>query len=400
MKKSGVRLAAAVMLGGAILALTSCFYMPGVSGKPAKAGINISRSLLPANVSSVALIVGGPGMGTIAAQYPVGTTSATLTVPSGAARTFTVLASTPSVTFRDEVTVDLAPGEAKEVGLSPRLFASQILVPDSMNGRVVQVSDMQGAGWQEQTGMQNPSDVDFDSQGRIYVACAYSIQQMDDIQSGTSNTVSAVSERGVVSIAVDRTNDLLYWSDSQGYLWRVPVPLGEVNNPEPVNLGSPGEGGVYATAIAADSDGSLYVADSTTLEIVKINPNPDPANPTIMVSYSGAPGGIPIKSPSDILANGDGVYVIDSGNSRILHLTRNLGFVDSISGHGSDSFLGPARFVAILNKPITVIDEEPYTNQGNRLVSFNDMTGAGWMTYEPQIEGADQFVFFYQNNVP
>gem|GEM_PF-5659116 len=56
--------------------------------------------------------------------------------------------------------------------------------------------------------------------------------------------------------------------------------------------------------------------------------------------------------------------------------------------------------MAVLNNPITVIDETPYTNQGNRLVSFNDMTGAGWMTYEPQINGVDQFVFFFQNNVP
>ena len=124
MKKSGVRLAAAVMVVGAFLALTSCFYMPGVSGRPAKAGISIGRSLLPANISSVAVIVGGPGMQPITVRYEPGTTSTTISVPSGVARTFTVLANTQSVTFRDDATVDLAQDEAKQIDLAPRLFAT------------------------------------------------------------------------------------------------------------------------------------------------------------------------------------------------------------------------------------------------------------------------------------
>jgi hypothetical protein len=52
--------------------------------------------------------------------------------------------------------------------------------------------------------------------------------------------------------------------------------------------------------------------------------------------------------------------------------------------------------VAILNKPITLIDEVQY-NQGNRLVSLNDMTGAGWTIYEPTNTGLDEFVFYYNN---
>jgi hypothetical protein len=38
--------------------------------------------------------------------------------------------------------------------------------------------------------------------------------------------------------------------------------------------------------------------------------------------------------------------------------------------------------VAILNKPITVIDEAAGSGPGrDRIVSFNDMTGAGWTAY-------------------
>ena len=79
--------------------------------------------------------------------YPVGTTSVTLTVPSGVARTFTLLANTPSVTLKRNVTVDLAPDETKEIGLTPTLSDTQIIVPDYHTNRLVQISDMHGAGW-------------------------------------------------------------------------------------------------------------------------------------------------------------------------------------------------------------------------------------------------------------
>ena len=59
----------------------------------------------------------------------------------------------------------------------------------------------------------------------------------------------------------------------------------------------------------------------------------------------------------------------------------------------SQKFLGPERFVAILNKPITVIDEDSSVG-GDKLVSFNDMSGAGWKTYGSAGIGQDQFNFF------
>ena len=44
-------------------------------------------------------------------------------------------------------------------------------------------------------------------------------------------------------------------------------------------------------------------------------------------------------------------------------------------------FYGPTRFVAILNRKITLIDEDDSFATYSKLVSINDMNGTGWETY-------------------
>jgi hypothetical protein len=148
------------------------------------------------------------------------------------------------------------------------------------------------------------------------------------------------------------------------------------------------------TGIAVDSDGFVYVANSSSSypasTILKINPNPV-SSPTLVASSSFV-----FSNPWDVLVNGDYIYVSDPAAStpQIVRLSKNLDSAVSFSGPASDSFLGPERFVAILNKPITVIDE-PTSSGTNRLVSFDDMTGAGWTTYGTLSgSGTGQFMFF------
>jgi hypothetical protein len=385
LKSSGAKLAAVGILCAASLLFSGCFYVPMTpGGGPARATIAVP---LPPNVMSIALIVGGPGMDTITNQYPAGTTSATLTVPSGLARTFTLLENTPSVTLIGETTVDLAPGETKNIALTPTAGASQIIAPDNYKSRLTQISDMSGTGWTTLS-ITGAYDVDFDDQGRIYVSTGGSIVQYGDITG--YNPVTIASGTGTYRpLALDRARGLLYYTGTDGagaptlFRKQVTPTLGTVEDSIPLTsvIASPAVAG-----IAVDSDGFLYLANYPPAIVLKIDLSTF-TSPGVVKSYSGGM----LSSPRDVLINGSYVYVSDYVGKQVVRLTKDLQWVDSISGQGSDSFLGPQQFVAILNKPITVIDE-PGSGSGDRLVSFNDMTGAGWQTYSGP--PTDPFMFF------
>ena len=94
-----------------------------------------------------------------------------------------------------DATVDLAPDETKEIVLTPTLFASQIIVPDLANNRIVQISDMHGTGWTAVSGIY-AYDVDFDDQGRVYVANNSSpngIIRMNDITDTSLTALAGVT---------------------------------------------------------------------------------------------------------------------------------------------------------------------------------------------------------------
>ena len=112
----------------------------------------------------------------------------------------------------------------------------------------------------------------------------------------------------------------------------------------------------------------------------------DPKSPVEVARYKGS-----LSIPWDVMVNGDFVYVSDKGALKILRLDRNLSLVDSFGGPQSDPFVGPEQFVAVLNKPITLIDENSSTD---RLVTFNDMTGAGWTEYGSTGSGVGFFQFY------
>jgi hypothetical protein len=405
--RSAVKLAAAVALGGAILALASCFYMPGISSGKARAGIVLPRYLI-ANPVSLALIVGGPGMEPMFSSYTTIPSSISIEVPAGLARTFTVLLSGLSATLQGVATVDLQPGETKDITVNPTVAGTQIVVPDYLNNQLVQIADMTGTGWTVAS-VTSPYDVDFDDQGRIYVACpnsagAPSIFRLNDITDTSPVALTGVSSTTIQSIAMDRPRGLLYYTD--GYtLWRMQVTP-TLGTEETVDLGmiSLGvESSVYmydVTGIDVDSDGFLYIANTSSSTpgstILKINPNPA-SSPTLVTTSSFA-----FNGPWDVMVKGDYVYVSDPNNTtntgQVVRLSKNLDSAVSFSGPASDPFLGPKRFVATLNAPITLIDES-YSNGTDRLVSFKDITGAGWATPYGSTGNADTpgYFRFYSN---
>jgi len=369
-----------------------------------------------AALTSIALIVSGPDMSTIAKTVDLQTSELTVEVPAGSARTFTLLINTFSVTFKGQTTVDLKPGEEAVVDITPTLESTQIIIPDSDNYRVVQISDMDGTGWTEidysQLGLGmvnysefNPYDIDFDKEGRIYVANnSDGVIRLDDINDTSAEWVvkGAGAPYYVNAIAIDREHNFLYFTIrynqnvyqadlSKTPPW-IPVLFDVILEPEITSFD--------ASGIAADAQGFLYFANISSYQIIKYDP--DAAAGSRVVAIYNTDLGFPWDG-MDVVAKDGYVYVVDhdSPTHVIQQFDQNLNF---IQGFGSvkdppqqaGEFWSPYRFVAILNKKLYVLDDgtDPITyNPMSRIVSFGNGSGEGWETYGKYGSGIGEFDF-------
>jgi hypothetical protein len=395
-----MHLAAAAVV---IALLAGCYYTP--AGGTAGANVALARAL-GSNVGEITLTVSGPGMKTIVKQYGADSTGDTLEVPAGIELTFTVTASTPSATLSDAVTVDLNPGESRQIVLDPKLSATKILAPDLNNGRIVQIDDMKGAGWIEKYETDyppayylRPYEIDFDDQGRMYVASEWDpagvagLFRVDDILN-TSSYLPIESSMTVTTLAVDRKNNYVYYAtDGNSIIYRKSLSNLSAAAEE---FDIPAEGGIETVrtyGIAVD-DGVLYIADHSAYLIYKYDTS-KPVGSRIAKTYTA------VTYPYDVMVKGDDVYVSDIGTggatpgAKIIRLNRDLELVDEYTGPAGDPLWGPDRFLARLDRKIVVIDEAASYATGNldRIVSMDDMAGRGWETYgtEGSLEG--QFAF-------
>ncbi len=389
-----MKLSRAAAVAAAALLAAGCYYMPGIPTGNAKVALSVKD--VPPNLVSAAVVVTAPGMATVATSGSGSSGSMTVSVPAGPARTFTLLLNSASATLSGSATVDLQPGETKSISLTPALSATQIVIPDANNGRIVQISDMNGTGWTaiDYTNLGNnptgqsihPVAIDFDNQGRIYVADSnMGLFRIDDINHALNDEIIDSSSMSIV--AVDRTNGLVYYGTGSTTLLQKSVAnIGA----SPVSL-SLTELLTGPSAIAVDDQGILYMAvQATTTSIVKFNPTLPAgsrvvATSTYGFSFSSYPRGIMVK--------GAYVYVTDPTAGKLVRLDKNLQLVDTFSGSPTSPFTRPETFVATLNKMLTVIDEGTSVD---RLTAFNDMTGAGWTTLGSVTNGSgqNQFAFY------
>jgi hypothetical protein len=401
-----IRLSLFGVVAAFVMFVAGCYMMPGSGNGVAKVAINAKG--IPPNLSSVALVVTAPGMATISTTASVSAGSITVSVPAGPARTFTLLLNGPSATLEGVATVDLQPGQTTTINVTPTLGATQIVIPDLQNHRVVQISDMIGTGWTAITGsslsgtvntaggLLTPWAIDFDSLGRIYIASNSTIGlfRIDDISHPASPTAVLVDTTiGITSLAVDRTNGLVYYGTAGTNLNQK-----NVNNvaASPTILSLASETLLIGPAsMAADDQGNLYmVLTYPSNFIVKYNPSLPVGSRIIARStYAGftTPWGVMVKGPyvyvSDNNGNGSGL-----GKAQIVRFDTNLNFVDSFSGPSTDPFYGPETFVATLNRKFTMIDEK--ADFFDRLVSFDDMAGTNWTTFGSNGAGVNQFDFY------
>ena len=400
----------------ATLVLAGCFFTPWGSRGTSSASISVSMKQPTAPLTSIALIVSGPDMSTIAKSVDPQASELILEVPAGSARTFTLLINTFSVTFKGQTTVDLKPGEETVVDITPTLEATQIIIPDSYNYRIVQISDMNGTGWTEVDysqlglGMVNgyefyPYDIDFDKEGRIYVAnSSDGVIRLDDINDTSAEWVvkGAGAPYYVNSIAIDRVRDLLYFTiryDQNVYQadlsktppW-IPVLFEVILEPEITSFDS--------TGMAVDEEGFLYLANISSYQIIKYNPQAALGSRVVGIYNTNL--GFPWDG-MDVVTKDGFVYLAshDSPTYVIQRLDQNLDFIDGFGSmkdppQQAGEFWSPYRFVAILNKKLYVLDDgtDPITyNPVSRVVSFGNASGEGWETYGKYGTGIGEFDF-------
>ena len=372
----------------------------------------------PATLSSILVRVSGPDIGVTEQTFlPYGTIS--LNVLSGSFRQFDVTAyvaaGNPSaaLSFRGLAIANLPAGGTVNVPVYMTLNETKIVIPDGSNclgncpnyHRIIMIENISNAAttWIAKTtfptftGTLNPYDISFDSRGRIYIAnnATPGIIRIDDIN-GTNllqgsasryGTVAGLPINNVLTIAVDRINNLLYFSTGP-LLYR--SNLDGSSPATQLNITIPG--GDSIRGIDVDDAGMLYIVaafiSAGTDYLFKYNPNTQlqVGTPYSIGSGPANPCDVLVRSPYIYVANFTGITV-----NQILQLTFDGTSFNQVASNGNKStsttgqgyFFGASRFLAIRNDLFIVAD----SNQGgggtdyDKIVSFSDMSFANWAPY-------------------
>ncbi len=409
--------------------LSSCSNStPG--GYSGTAQTSIAIRDLPPSISSITLTISADDMETIP-PIPILPTETSLTVelPAGPERLFEMeITPTPESVFLryyGSATEDLVAGEEADVTIPMELMETRLVIPDADHyapgGRIVQIDDMTGAGWVELDGTDLgfaadsefvPYDIDYDEQGRIYIANNYAstgparVIRIDSFQDTIYDEIVSegdVSGSGVNCIAIDSVNNYIYYSTG-GANWPIyrkslGPPLG---TQEAFNIGSEELSNYFqTTGLSVDSDGFLYIVNTDAGNYVHKYDISLPAGSRIVQTYSTN-----LNVPWDTLVFGDYIIVSNRDGAagyKFIVLDKDMNFINNFGSYPAvpanpvdNEFYGPERFVAVLNKKITVVDETvPFVSPSyNQLVSFDDIYGNGWTSFGSTGNGIGQFYFY------
>jgi hypothetical protein len=367
--------------------------------------VSVNFNNLNPGVDSYELTVSDTDMEEIDVNIQADSNPVTVRVPSGLSRLFTAAVHTASATSSGEKQVNLENDGDVSVTIDLELSETKIIVPDTLNDRIVQIDDMQGNDWVELdstnfglTGTEfNPYDIDFDSLGRIYIAIDYTsgpstpqVLRLDDFNDSTSDIIIKGMSKGVVSLAIDRENDLVYYSTDFGSGNNIHRSDYDGNNNGVFVSGSYGFYG-----LAVDESGEVYAVDdeSDYVFLNKYDTNGNLVDGAVEYSY--------LNNPLDVIVRDPYLYLID--NFKILKLDPSdlskdpsLQFGkpdDGIPPEDPEEFYGPRQFMAVNKFKFTIIDED--FSLKDRLVSFDaDPLGNNWETYGSTGSGQDQFSFY------
>ena len=389
----------------------------------------VSMKNTPKDINSIELKISGDGMETITESIGPGDEEFEVEVPAGVDRTFELTVVNPSVTFTGSTTEDLVAGEEVEIEIFLNLLSTKTVIPEAdesetnSNPSVIQVDDLSDTGWIKQNYQDygfsvktdfRPSDIDFDSQGRIYIANDSStdgipkVIRVNSISDTAYETVVSSTDlggAGVPAIAIDRVNHYLYYSTGSSLIYRKSL-VSSIGAQESFDITAETEVTFFSTfGFAVDSEGYLYLANNYGGEYELYKYDPSLSSPPRMVATQTTPD---LNTPNDILilsidsqeyvvvANGSG-----AAGYKIIVFNTDLSIEDHFFSYPSDpdnptanEVYFPQRFVAILSDKITFIDEETGPPTVDRIVQTNDINGNGWKTYGSTGNGIGQFYFY------
>ncbi len=380
---------------------------------------NNSFAGAPANtdIDSFTLTVTGSGMGAITETYPAGTTSIEIEVPSGNNREFSLTvdmdpdSSSAVLSWLGTATADLAANETAVLSLNMAINETKIIMPHYLiTRRLIMMNSMNGDYWKIFDGSSigygsslYPNDIDFDNQGRIYIANGYPGSmwgraiRIDDFD---GNNFIEFSDRTIpiVAVAVDRINNNLYYASSSS-LWKTAID-GTGDGSPALNITGTSTINSFLGMSIDSTTGMLYIAGTIVggaPTIFKYNTITETVIDQDTTNLNDAWDTL-VKDGFVYIANMNG-----SNNYKILQLDTDLNLInnygldegdDGISDTSQGAFYGPRRFVAVLNRKITVIDDHDIQNL-DKVISMDDIDGNGWETYPASGDGQSLFSFFY-----
>ncbi len=361
----------------------------------------VAAETVPASFSSITVRVTAPDIGVIEESFPP-SGIVSMNVPAGSLRTFEVTALvsphnpdipstwTAAESFRGITRANLPSGATVSVPVLMKLETTRIIVPDYYQNRLVFLNDMGGSlnslAYADYSGdwvaITQPRDVDFDARGRIYFIYQYGLSRCDDL--GGSGGQSLFYSTSLIAVAVDRTRDLVYFTDGTTIFRRnldgsLPGSL-----PDTVNTG-----GFLTSILGLDvaPDGDVLVA---AMDLYTYN------NGFFKLDSSVSQGGVKASFTDsqyisgmvpDIMSKGMYVYVLnpyppnEPYSMNLMQLVAGPGDSFTLVNDGplpsNGSFANAGHFSSIRNDGLIIMDRT-FGNPDSKIIFMRDARGNGW----------------------
>jgi hypothetical protein len=373
----------------------------------------IAAETAPASFSSITVRVTAPDIGVIEETFPSsGTVS--MNVPAGTLRTFEVTALvspynsdvpltwTAAESFRGVTRANLPSGATVSVPVLMKLETTKIIVPDYYQNRIVILNNMTGSPYYltaadysgDWVSITQPRDVDFDARGRIYFVYQYGLSRCDD--TGGSGGISLYYSTTLVAAAVDRTRDLVYFTDGTTVFRRNLDGTLPGSLPDTVNTGG-FLMGIRGLDVAPDGDVLVAAMDNYTYYNGFFKLDSAESNAGVKASFTDSQyiaGMVP-----DIMIQGIYVYVLnpyppnEPYSMNLMQFVSGPGGSFTLVGDGplpsNGSFANAGHFSSIRNDGLIIMDKI-FGTPDSKIIFMRDVRGNGWVeTSDPTLQFYD-----------